>query len=60
MQKTIRCKKCYREFEVVGDYGTSKPVEQSVTCPYEDCYEPNEMIWPVESLFSVIKNPYKI
>jgi len=49
VQKTIRCKKCHRAFEGVGERGDSKLVDTRVTCPYDDCHEETEILWPLES-----------
>jgi hypothetical protein len=46
MEKRIRCTKCRRAFEVVGERGTAKEVFESVMCPYDKCGEPNEVLWP--------------
>jgi hypothetical protein len=52
MQKVILCKKCHRTLEMAG-YQRGDPVSLTVTCPYSDCREPNETLWPIEHSFSV-------
>jgi phage FluMu protein Com len=55
MVKTVRCTKCKKAFEVTGERGNMREVEQGVTCPY--CQEPNEVHWPVDMGFFVRKIP---
>ena len=55
MEKTVRCTKCKKAFEVVGSNDRSKEVSQGVTCPY--CQEPNEVDWPMAAGFFVRKIP---
>jgi hypothetical protein len=45
MEKIVRCTKCKKPFEAVGQ-GTMKEVAEGVTCPY--CDEPNEVMWPMD------------
>ena len=45
MEKIVRCTKCKKPFEAVGQ-GTMKEVAEGVTCPY--CHEPNEVMWPMD------------
>jgi hypothetical protein len=53
MEKRVVCKKCNKVFEVVGERGNMKEVTQSVTCPYDNCGETNELLWPVGMRFFV-------
>jgi hypothetical protein len=57
MEKRVRCNKCDKAFEVVGERGTMKEVPQSVTCPYDGCEEKNEVTWPMDKPFLVRKIP---
>jgi hypothetical protein len=57
MEKRIRCENCHRAFEVVGEQGTSKEVLTRVTCPYDGCSEPTEVLWPIDRPFFVRKIP---
>ncbi len=53
MEKRVRCSKCGKSFEVVGNKGNTTEVPQSVTCPYDDCHETNELWWPLDMPFLV-------
>ena len=55
MEKTVRCTKCNKVFEVVGAHSNTKEVPQGVTCPY--CQEPNEVGWPMAAALFVRKIP---
>lgn len=55
MVKTVRCTKCEKTFEVTGERGNMREVEQGVMCPY--CREPNEILWPMDMAFFVRKVP---
>jgi phage FluMu protein Com len=55
MKKTVRCTKCCKAFEVVGEHGNAKEFPEGVTCPY--CSEPNEVSWPMGIPFFVRKVP---
>jgi phage FluMu protein Com len=57
MEKRIRCTKCNKAFEVVGARGTSKEEFTGVTCPNNECSEPNEVMWPIDMPFFVRKIP---
>ena len=56
MEKRIRCRKCSKAFELVGERGTAKEVKQSVICPY-DCGELNEVMWPIDRAPIIRKIP---
>ncbi|HEY4837649.1 MAG TPA: hypothetical protein VIH72_03525 [Candidatus Acidoferrales bacterium] len=53
MEKTICCRKCGKRFEVVGNRGNMRQDYETVTCPYDHCHEPNEVLWPVDMRFFV-------
>ena len=69
MQKTLRCIRCHGAFEVVGPRGAdsmllAQPVipyaTVSIDCPYDDCDETTEILWPLGCPFSVRKIPSDI
>ena len=53
MEKQVRCTKCSRVFKVIGNRGNMKEDYDRVTCPYPDCKEPNEVLWPKDMPFKV-------
>jgi|HubBroStandDraft_4_1064222.scaffolds.fasta_scaffold04817_6 hypothetical protein len=57
MEKRVRCTKCNKQFEVVGERGTAREDWDKVTCPYDECGEPNEVMWPIGQSFLVRKIP---
>jgi hypothetical protein len=57
MEKTVRCTKCLKRFEVIGQVGRGTLVSQPVTCPYDECNEPNEVSWPMDRGFFIRKIP---
>jgi hypothetical protein len=47
LEKTIRCAKCGKTFEVVGEQGTEPEVRaETVSCPYDNCGQQVEVMWP--------------
>jgi len=53
VQKVIRCAKCHKAFEVVGNQGSQSQMRaESVSCPY-DCGESTEVMWPKNQPFFV-------
>jgi DNA-directed RNA polymerase subunit RPC12/RpoP len=56
VKRTIRCAKCHKAFEVVGNQGSQTQTrDESVTCPY--CSEPTEVKWPKNQTFFIRKIP---
>ena len=61
LEKTIRCVKCGKAFEVVGNQGSETQVRaEGIRCPYDDCGEPTEVMWPQNQPFFVRKIPSEI
>lgn len=50
------CSKCQRPFVIEGNPGTMKPILQGVLCPYEGCWEPNEVEWPIDGCFKATES----
>jgi hypothetical protein len=58
LEKTIRCPKCGKAFEIVGNQGSETQMRaESVGCPYDDCGEPTEVMWPKNQPFFKRKIP---
>jgi len=58
LEKTIRCAKCGKTFEVVGEQGTEPEVRaETVWCPYDNCGQQVEVMWPKGQPFFVRKIP---
>jgi len=53
MTKNIECGGCSKKFAVIGNWGTTNPVKQGITCPH--CGQPSEVQWPRDGLFKAQK-----
>lgn len=51
MRKTVTCSKCQRPFVVEGTAGTMRSLKQGVVCPYQGCWEQNEIEWTIDGTF---------
>jgi len=49
VRKAVICSRCKRRFQVVGSPSTLREVAQGVRCPYEGCFEMNEILLPFDS-----------
>jgi hypothetical protein len=58
LEKTVHCPKCGKAFEVVGNQDSEKKMRaEAVSCPYDSCGEPTEVMWPKHQPFFVRKVP---
>ena len=57
-ERRIRCARCGKAFEVVGDQGSGGEMRvEAVPCPYDNCGEPARVAWPKKQPLLVRKIP---